>query len=511
MPTDTYIHPTANVSPKATIGAGAKIWINVQIREEASIGEGCILSKDVYIDHKVSIGRRCKIQNGVSVYNGVELGDDVFVGPNAVFTNDRIPRAFNAEWKITPTFVHGGLGRRGHQKRRALYPGHGQPRPAGGPDRSHGEPGAGQEMKTVMTVIGTRPEIIKMSPLIPLLDKAFKHLLIHSGQHYSPNMDRIFFDELRLRQPDAVLDCGGLPPAEQVACVMTRLEKLIVAHKPDAVVVHGDTNTTLAAALTGAKYKESGVKVIHVEAGCRSRNPLQTEEINRLVVDRISDLMFVSTAGDAENLAREGIDPKAYHVTGNTVVDSCARAAGLVDDKSLMARFGLAACGYCLVTMHRQETVDHPVRLSGVLSALEAIAEKVPVVLPLHPRTAKKMADFGLAFKSPGFRILDPIGYTDMIGLMKNARFCVTDSGGMQEEVTVLRVPTLVIRKETEYMHYVKAGVLRLTGTDTAAILAGAEPFLKGPEEGERVNKLRIDFPEAASAEIVRRIASFLG
>ena len=366
-------------------------------------------------------------------------------------------------------------------------------------------------MKTVMTVIGTRPEIIKMSPLIPLLDQAFNHVLIHSGQHYSPNMDRIFFDELRLRQPDAVLDCGGLPPAEQVACVMTRLEKLIVARKPDAIIVHGDTNTTLGAALAGAKYKEAGLKIIHVEAGCRSHNPSQTEEINRLVVDRISDLMFVPTDADAENLAREGIDPGAYHVTGNTVVDSCRRTAGLVDDKALMSRFGLAVHGYCLVTMHRQETVDHPDRLSGVLAALEAIAEKVPVVLPLHPRTVKKMKDFGLAFRSPGFRILDPIGYTDMIGLMKNARFCVTDSGGMQEEVAVLRVPALVIRRETEYMHYVEAGVLRLTGTGTAAILAAAEPLIRDLQELDRVRNLRIDLPAAASREIVRTLADFLG
>lgn len=366
-------------------------------------------------------------------------------------------------------------------------------------------------MKTVMTVIGTRPEIIKMSPLIPLLDAAFRHVFVHSGQHYSPNMDRIFFDELKLRQPDAVLDCGGLAPAEQVGAIMTRLEKLIVAHRPDAVIVHGDTNTTLGAALAGAKYKESGVKIIHVEAGCRSHNPFQTEEINRLVVDRISDLMFVPTEADAANLAREGIAPALYQVTGNTVVDSCRRTAELVDDAAILNRSGVSARNYCLVTMHRQETVDYADRLSGVLKALETIAARITVILPLHPRTAKKMLEFGLAFTGPGFKIIDPVGYMEMIGLMKNARFCITDSGGMQEEVTVLRIPTLVIRKETEYMHYVKAGVLRLTGTDTAAILAAAEPFLKGPEEGERVKKLRIDLPEAASAEIVRRIASFLG
>lgn len=365
-------------------------------------------------------------------------------------------------------------------------------------------------MKTVMTVIGTRPEIIKMSPLIPLFDSEFRHVLVHSGQHYSPNMDRIFFEELRLRQPDAVLDCGGLPPAEQVGRIMGRLEPLIVARRPDAVVVHGDTNTTLAAALAGAKYKESGVKVIHVEAGCRSHNPVQTEEINRLVVDRISDLMFASTAEDALNLAREGIGPGAYAVTGNTVVDSCRRTAELADD-GILGRLDLSAREYCLATMHRQETVDHADRLSGVVAALESIAEKIRIVLPLHPRTANKMREFGLAFRNPGIRIIEPVGYIEMIGLMKNARFCITDSGGMQEEAAVLRIPAIVIRNETEYMHYVKAGVLRLTGTGASAILAAAGSLLGDLLEYHRVKGLEIDLPAAASREIVRRIAAFLG
>ncbi len=366
-------------------------------------------------------------------------------------------------------------------------------------------------MRTLMTVIGTRPEIIKMSPLIPRFDAEFQHVLVHSGQHYSPNMDRIFFEELRLRQPDQVLDCGGMLPAAQVGAIMAKLEKLIVAHRPDAVVVHGDTNTTLGAALAAAKYKETGVKIIHVEAGCRSHNLLQTEEINRQVVDRISDLMFVPTEADAANLIREGLAPASFHVTGNTVVDSCTRTAELVDDRAILARLGLSAREYCLVTMHRQETVDHSERLAGVLAALESIAATLKVILPLHPRTGKKMREFGLSFQSPGIKIIEPVGYMEMIGLMKNARFCVTDSGGMQEEVAVLRVPALVIRNETEYMHYVAAGVLRLTGTGTEAILKAAEPLLRDQEECERVKRLSIDLPKAASLEIVRKIKAFLG
>lgn len=366
-------------------------------------------------------------------------------------------------------------------------------------------------MKRLLTFIGTRPEIIKMSPLIPRFDAGFGHTLVHSGQHYSPDMDGIFFRELGLRGPDAMLECGGLPPAEQVGLMMQRLEKLVLERAPDAVVVQGDTNTALAGALTAAKHKEKGLKLIHVEAGCRSGNPAQTEEINRLLIDRVSDLMFVPTAADARNLAREGIAPSAYAVTGNTVVDSCRRTSALVDDAAILGRLGLAAGAYCLATLHRQETVDRRERLAEVAGALDAIADRLPMVLPLHPRTAGKMAAFGLAFRSPGIRVIGPAGYLELIGLLKNARFCLTDSGGMQEEAAVLRVPALVLRNETEYMHYVRAGALKLAGTARAGILDAAAPLLDGEGEYRRVRALALDLPEDCSGEIARRIAAFLG
>jgi UDP-N-acetylglucosamine 2-epimerase (non-hydrolysing) len=366
-------------------------------------------------------------------------------------------------------------------------------------------------LKRLLTFLGTRPEIIKLSPLIPRFDQGFAHALVHSGQHYSPNMDEIFFRELGLRRPDAMLGCGGLPPAEQVGLMMQRLEKLMMENMPDAVVVQGDTNTALAGALAAAKHKEAGVKLIHIEAGCRSGNPAQTEEINRLLIDRVSDLMFAPTPADAANLAREGIDASAYSVTGNTVVDSCRRTAALVDDAAVLGRHGLASGGYCLATLHRQETVDHRERLAEVAEALDAIADRLPVVLPLHPRTAGKMAGFGLAFGSAGVRIIEPAGYLELIGLLKHARFCLTDSGGMQEEAVVLRVPALVLRNETEYMHYVRAGALRLAGTSRAGILEAAGPLLDGEDEGRRIRALQVDLPADCSGEIARRLAAFLG
>lgn len=366
-------------------------------------------------------------------------------------------------------------------------------------------------MKRILTFIGTRPEIIKMSPLIPRLDAGYEHALIHSGQHYSPNMDAVFFRELGLRQPDAVLGCGGLPPAAQVGAMMERLEKWVLEWKPDAVVVQGDTNTALAGALTAAKHKEAGVRLIHIEAGCRSGNPAQTEEINRLLIDRVSDLLFAPTAADAAHLAREGIDPSAFSVTGNTVVDSCRRTAALVDEAAVLGRHGLAPGGYCLATLHRQETVDRRERLAEAAGALDAIADRLPMVLPLHPRTAGKMAAFGLAFRSPGMKVIEPAGYLELIGLLKHARFCLTDSGGMQEEAVVLRVPALVLREETEYMHYVRAGALKLAGATRSGILAAAEPLLAGEEEGRRIRALEIDLPPDCAGEIMRRIAAFLG
>lgn len=366
-------------------------------------------------------------------------------------------------------------------------------------------------MKRLLTFIGTRPEIIKMSPLIPLFDAGFEHTLVHSGQHYSPSMDADFFRELGLRPPDAMLGCGGLPPAEQVGAMMQRLEKWVVEKRPDAVAVQGDTNTALAGALTAAKHKETGVKLVHIEAGCRSHNPRQTEEINRLLIDRVSDLLFAPTSADARNLAREGIDSSACFVTGNTVVDSCRRTAARVDDAALLGRYGLAPRGYCLATLHRQETVDRRERLADAAGALDAIADRLPMVLPLHPRTAAKMAEFGLSFRSPGLKAVAPAGYLDLIGLLKNARFCLTDSGGMQEEAAVLRVPALVLREETEYMHYVRAGALKLAGTSRSGILDAAGPLLDGEDECRRIRALELDLPKDCAGEIARRLAAFLG
>ena len=210
----------------------------------------------------------------------------------------------------------------------------------------------------IITIIGTRPEIIKMSALLPLLDREYHHILVHSGQHYSINMDKIFFKDLKLRAPDICLEVGTKSPALQLAEMIAKLDKIISQENPSAVIVHGDTNTTLAGALATVKNKSKLIKLIHVEAGYRSFNEKQTEEINRQLVDHIGDLLFVANNKELDNIKNEGINLKKTIVTGNTVIDSCLRMSQLVSDQRVLSKYKLQKEAYILMTFHRQETVD---------------------------------------------------------------------------------------------------------------------------------------------------------
>ncbi len=241
-------------------------------------------------------------------------------------------------------------------------------------------------MKTVMTLIGTRPEIIKMSPLIPALDSEFRHILVHSGQHYSVSMDGVFFEELEIRNPDYNLGVGSSAPGQQTAGILDGFEKLILKFKPDIVIVHGDTNTTLAGALAASKYKSEGIKLAHVEAGARSFNINQPEEINRRIVDQVSDILFAPYYKDMENLIREGVDRDRIVVTkGNTVLESARRMAGLIDDSEILSRFDLLEKSFCIATFHRQETVDNMEKLGNICASIEEIA--------INPQEAAMLED----------------------------------------------------------------------------------------------------------------------
>jgi UDP-N-acetylglucosamine 2-epimerase (non-hydrolysing) len=327
----------------------------------------------------------------------------------------------------------------------------------------------------IITVLGTRPEIIKLSSLIPLLIEISEHYIVHSGQHYSYEMDAVFFKELGLPMPDYSLGVGSIFPAAQVGKIAEGVEKIIVKQKPDWVVVHGDTNTTLGGALAAVKNRHLGIKLAHVEAGARSFNLEQPEEVNRLLVDRMSDLLFAPTEADKQHLLNEAILEQKIIVTGNTVVESCLRMAQLVEGERI-AEYPVSS--YAVCTIHRQETVDNRETLENVWKALSKIAEKIPIILPIHPRAKKMLETFKLPIDMPGLYISGPMSYKKMITLLKNARFCMTDSGGIQEEAAILGIPTIILRERTEHMRYVDSGIHVLAGGNTEKILQSAYRLL---------------------------------
>lgn len=364
--------------------------------------------------------------------------------------------------------------------------------------------------KKILTLIGTRPEIIKMSPLIPELDNVFEHLLVDSGQHYSPRMHAIFFQELQLRQPDFFLKVGSHLPGEQVALILERFDEILTSVRPNAVIVQGDTNTALAGALAVSKHWGSGIRLIHVEAGTRSFISDQPEEINRKIVDRLSDLLFAPYADDCENLLKEGIDTERIKVVGNTVVDGCRRIAATLNETSESSKYGLQSGAYILVTFHRQETVDEESRLREVCGAILEISSSIPVIVPLHPRTKKMLLHWKMDFKAPGLVTVDPLGYGSAVSLLRDSRFCITDSGGVQEEAAVLGIPVLVLRENTEHKRYVEAGMHRIVGTNRHRILKEARLLLQDPKEYMNRKQSRISFIPNTTARIIKEIKAFL-
>lgn len=357
-------------------------------------------------------------------------------------------------------------------------------------------------MKKVITLIGTRPEIIKMSTLIPRFNEEFNHLLVHSGQHYSENMDRQFFAELDLPLPQYNLQCGGLGPVEQVAEIMLRFDKIVQNFNPDIIVVHGDTNTTLAGALVAAKYKEK-TQLAHVEAGCRSFNEKQAEEINRVIVDRISDFHFVSNTDDQNNLLNEKIAPHKIHLTGNTVIESCQRSSQVCDQSAILNKFKVQKNKYIFLTLHRQELVENENQLTSVFNAIYKIADQIKIIFPIHPRTQNKINQFNININHPNIQIVEPVGYSETMALVKNARLIMTDSGGLQEETTVLNTPGVVIRESTEYTHYIRAGKIFLPGYATDKILDIALKLINDSVFYESVKGAQIELPINITEKIV--------
>jgi len=326
----------------------------------------------------------------------------------------------------------------------------------------------------IAIILGTRPEIIKMSPVIRECEKkGLDYFILHTGQHYSYEMDRVFFEELELPQPEYNLDVGSGTHAEQTGKIMIGVERVLVKERPDVVLVQGDTNTTLSGALAATKLH---IRAGHVEAGLRSYDRRMPEEINRVLTDHISDHLFAPTQTAKQNLLNEGVDKSKIFVTGNTIVDAVYQNLEITKKKvNTLKELGLKSKEYFLVTAHRQENVDVKERLKGILRGLELIHDKfaLPLIFPMHPRTQKRVKEFGL--KLNGVDIIDPLGFLEFLQLEANAKLVLTDSGGVQEETCILGVPCITLRDNTERPETLDVGSNTLVGTNSETILEGVK------------------------------------
>src|SRR4051794_2519842 len=333
----------------------------------------------------------------------------------------------------------------------------------------------------VLYVVGARPNFVKTAPVVAAVRRRcpeWDHVLVHTGQHYDREMSEIFFDELGVPLPDHQLGVGSGSQAFQTARAMERLEAVVDAERPSLVIVPGDVNSTLAGALVAAKAQ---VPLAHVEAGLRSFDPSMPEEINRIVTDRLSELLFVHSEDAVENLANEGVASQRVPFVGNTMIDSLVAVSDRLDGADVAQRLGLSEGDYLLVTLHRPALVDGPL-LGEALAQLERLAAELPVVFPIHPRTRRRL---GEAADRSDLRIVEPLGYVDFLALQSRARAVLTDSGGVQEECTFLGVPCFTLRANTERPVTVREGTNTLLGLDPAAI-AGILPALDAAEHEAR-------------------------
>lgn len=352
---------------------------------------------------------------------------------------------------------------------------------------------------TIAIILGTRPEIIKMAPIIRECERrCLDYFILHTGQHYSYQMDSIFFEQLELPAARYNLDIGSASHAEQTGRIMAGVEKVLMDERPDVVLVQGDTNTVLAGALAASKLH---IKVGHVEAGLRSYDRTMPEEINRVVADHISDYLFAPTENSRENLRREGIAEEKIFVTGNTIVDSVYQNLEIARRKvNVLVDLGLSPKEYFLVTAHRQENVDSPLRLAEIIKGLELVCREysLPVVFPVHPRTRKMAAEFGLEFD--GIRAIEPLGFLEFLQLEANARLALTDSGGVQEEACILGVPCVTLRENTERPETVDVGANVLAGTGSEKMLEGIRVML------EKGNSWNSPFGNGISGESIAKL-----
>jgi UDP-N-acetylglucosamine 2-epimerase (non-hydrolysing) len=333
---------------------------------------------------------------------------------------------------------------------------------------------------------------VKMAALMDAYRKypEIDPLLVHTGQHYDVSMSDSFFQQLGIPAPDINLGVGSGSHAVQTAEIMTAFEDTVLDHRPDAVLVVGDVNSTIACGLVAVKL---GAKLVHVEAGLRSFDRSMPEEINRLLTDAISDLLFCTEKSGVDNLLREGVPEEKIFLVGNVMIDTLLKNKSKAEESGILGKLGVEANGYAVLTMHRPSTVDDRKTLGNTLEALEVIQRDVPVLFPVHPRTRKNLDGSVLGERLnglPGLRLLTPLGYLDFLKLMMTARIVLTDSGGIQEETTILGIPCLTLRENTERPITTEIGSSQLVGTDPERILSAYRSVTSGKWRSSKIPPL---------------------
>ncbi len=334
----------------------------------------------------------------------------------------------------------------------------------------------------IMNVVGARPNFMKIAPLMEEFKKysEFEATLLHTGQHYDEIMSKLFFDDLGLPQPDIYLGVGSANHGAQTGQIMIDFESVLLKERPEIVVVVGDVNSTIACALVAVKQ---GVKVAHVEAGLRSFDRTMPEEINRLLTDQISDFLFITEKSGEENLLKEGIDKKKIHFVGNVMIDSLLNHLKKAQSSKILDDLDLKSGNYITLTLHRPSNVDSKQQFLQILNALSEIQKEIPIVFPIHPRSKNRLNQFGFEDKlkeMPGLLVTEPLGYLDFLKLLAESKFVLTDSGGIQEETTVLGVPCLTLRNNTERPVTITQGTNLIIGNKTEAIVEESKKILNG-------------------------------
>jgi UDP-N-acetylglucosamine 2-epimerase (non-hydrolysing) len=325
----------------------------------------------------------------------------------------------------------------------------------------------------ILNIVGARPNFIKIAPIHQIMEASpgIEPILVHTGQHYDEKMSRIFFADLELPQPDVYLGVGSGRHAQQTGAIMIELEKVVIDYKPDLVLVVGDVNSTMAAALVASKLH---IPIAHVEAGLRSFDRAMPEEINRMVTDALADFLFVTEESGRQNLLNEGILSEKIHFVGNVMIDSLLSHLKKAKKSNIISQLNLDHQPYALLTLHRPSNVDDQETFNGILTALEQVEQKIAIIFPIHPRSRKMLEQFQFGDRIArlrNFNLIDPLGYLDFLSLMEKAKFVLTDSGGIQEETTVLGIPCLTLRKNTERPVTVDLGTNVIVGMDTDKIV----------------------------------------